>query len=421
MLLGTMRRWSLQRRWVPLATRSQWVRWAGLHVVLLGAMGMRAQSTAARAAGAAPQLQARDTTGERPVVLEVVVHDQAGRPAAGFAGREVTLRDNRKEVAPALPLESGGSAATQIEFVIDAVNSTLEQVARSEDQVEAYLRLSGGVLARPTAVMVVSDAEPKEKPGEAGGSVSGTDVTLHHRQLFVHRIPASTDGAVLAKELEANRPGLHRILAAQGGVGESERVRLSLEALSFLGNAESSAPGAKLVIWVSPGWPLLARTEAKTQEQLFASVVYFSDLLRSARMVLYAVSPEGVVGRGAPEAGGLAYLSRPDVMRATGHAASLPEADAGASYASYLKGAKSAKHADANDLALQVLAVQSGGLALARDNDLGGMIARCAADASALYSVTYVPAQGAANEEYHAVELSLPGAVARTRAGFYSR
>ena len=70
---------------------------------------------------------------------------------------------------------------------------------------------------------------------------------------------------------------------------------------------------------------------------------------------------------------------------------------------------------------MQVLAVQSGGLALAESNDLASMVRQCVADAKAAYQLSFIPS--ANKDTYHQLELRInrPGLVARTSQGFYQQ
>jgi len=290
---------------------------------------------------------------------------------------------------------------SQIIFVLDAVNSSLAELAKSEDAIEDFLRARAGKLEQPTSVLIVSDSEPRGTSSQTTTSNTNTRA-LHQRGLFVHQIPPSTDGSVLEQELMKYKVGLHRILDSQADVGQAERVHLSLEALSFITSGASSLPGAKLVIWISPGWPFLARSEAKSSEQLFDSVIYFSNLLRTARIILYAINPEGVTPKdSSAEIEGFLLNSRASAIRANGHAPGMPTELTDSYYAEYVKGVRTAEQSNPNDLALRVLAYQSGGLVLQNNNDLGAQIRRCTADADALYTLSYTPVHGSGDDVYH--------------------
>ena len=69
------------------------------------------------------------------------------------------------------------------------------------------------------------------------------------------------------------------------------------ETLQELAVREASRPGRKIILWVSPGWPLLSgpniELTTKQQENLFAHIVSLSTILREGRITLYSVDPLG--------------------------------------------------------------------------------------------------------------------------------
>ena len=75
------------------------------------------------------------------------------------------------------------------------------------------------------------------------------------------------------------------------------------------------------------------------------------------------------------------------------------------------------------DLSLQVLAIQSGGLALSSSNDVTSMLQNCLADAEAYYEMSFDPAPADHRDEYHnlVIQVSKPGLTARTRTGYYAQ
>ena len=73
------------------------------------------------------------------------------------------------------------------------------------------------------------------------------------------------------------------------------------------------------------------------------------------------------------------------------------------------------------NLALQVLALESGGRVFNTGNDVAGEIAVCAGDANAYYEVVYDIAPGDGPAEYHALEIKLGkrGLTPHTLTGIY--
>jgi VWFA-related protein len=200
--------------------------------------------------------------------------------------------------------------------------------------------------------------------------------------------------------LDRQEARLHVIRRSEGAYGDRERLELSLDALRQFARHEAETPGRKLLVWVSPGWPLLddpgLEMTSKAEEWVFENIVSLSDALRWARITLYAVDPLG-----------------------TGDAGRLRTS----AYKAYLKGVKKASQALPGNLALQVLANQSGGLVLNSSNDLEGQIAKCVADASSFYVLTFDALPGDGPNEYHALEVRIgkAGLTARARSGYYAQ
>ena len=94
-------------------------------------------------------------------------------------------------------------------------------------------------------------------------------------------------------------------------------------------------------------------------------------------MTLYSVDPEG-----AESAGGARNFY----------------------YKEFLKPVTSARICAPANLALQVLAVQTGGLAFTASNDIAGQISQCVADADSFYTLTVDATAADRPNEFHAVE-----------------
>jgi hypothetical protein len=92
-------------------------------------------------------------------------------------------------------------------------------------------------------------------------------------------------------------------------------------------------------------------------------------------------------------------------------------------YQDFIKGVKKPSQAQFGDLALQAIAVQSGGRVSNSSNDVAGEIATCAVDASNYYVLEFegVPADGP--NEYHTLDVKIgkPGLKAITLTGYYAQ
>ncbi len=183
-----------------------------------------------------------------------------------------------------------------------------------------------------------------------------------------------------------------------GADGALERFQISERALAAIAENESRKPGRKLLIWVGPGWPMLQSTRFAApndtnQRRYFDAIVEATNKLREARITVYSVS-----GLDA-NAGGQGYL-----------------------YQSFLKGVPSPHEANAGNLALKVLVVQTGGRILGPGNDLAEQIAQCLVDANNFYSISFNPPPAVHADEFHElkVQIDKPGVKVRTNAGYYN-
>ena len=92
-------------------------------------------------------------------------------------------------------------------------------------------------------------------------------------------------------------------------------------------------------------------------------------------------------------------------------------------YRDYVKGIASSRQAEPGDLAVQVLAMQSGGLVLGPDGDPVTHMNECVADASGYYEIAFEAAAETTIDAYHevAIRIDKPGLTARTRNGYYTQ
>ncbi len=333
----------------------------------------RPPATAPRAVGAV-------TPGGR-IRLDVVVNDAAGKPISGLQPWDFKLLDD-EQPQKILSFRAYDGATVKPEppveviLVIDTANLPFQQVAVVRQQVIAFLRENGDNLKQPVSLVLLNDAGIRMQPRP------------------------SVDGDALAEVVQQIKGSIGTINAAMGGEGLLERFQLSVREISGIAENEALKPGRKLLIWVGPGWPILTRSELryyseKDQRRDFNAIVELSTKLREARMVVYSVVPSNLGGSD------LTY---------------------GLRYQGYLKGVKSPTNVDTGDLALGVLAIQSGGEVLGPDNDLAGQINRCTADANAFYTISFNPPRSEHADEYHELKVTIdqPGMKVRTNAGYYN-
>ncbi len=317
----------------------------------------------------------------RNITLDVVVNDRSAKPVSGLQQQDFTLFDNKQPQKILSFRAVEGAKATpdppiEVILVVDEVNTSFQNVARARYQVEKFLGENGGELALPVSLVLLSDAGTK-----IGNS-------------------ATRDGKALIADLNANRNALRISGRAQGFYGANDRLQLSVRTVQQLAEREATRPGRKLMVWISPGWAYLSgpnvQLSSKDEQGIFNSVVSLSDALRRARITLYSVDPLGTA-----DAVGIRTTY----------------------YEQFLKGVKAANKVQIGNLALQVLADQSGGLVLNGSNDAASEIERCVTDAKAFYVLSFDGLPGDGPNEYHALEVKIdkPGMKARTRYGYYAQ
>jgi hypothetical protein len=148
--------------------------------------------------------------------------------------------------------------------------ATPESLGYEREQIDKFLRADGGKLPHPTTIAVLTDTGTQIYPG------------------------FSTDGNVLSASLDQYTVSL-RTLRREDLFGAAGLFQLSLENLHELAAREAPGPGRKVILWVSPGWPLLSgpnvELDASEQQKLFGNIVDFSTQFLRARITLYSIDP----------------------------------------------------------------------------------------------------------------------------------
>jgi VWFA-related protein len=313
------------------------------------------------------------------LVLDVVVADHSGKPRAGLTQNDFVVRDNGqpRKILSFRAVDGVAEPPVKIILMVDEVNTTFSHVAYERDQLRKFLMQNGGQLTHPVSLGFFTDT-------------NGTELQPN----------SSTDGKALLASFDDHETRLRTIRRSTGFYGAEERFTLSQKNLGMLAAAEARLPGRKLVIWISPGWPILSGPNvsltAKQEQGLFSSIVWLANALRQARITLYSVDPLGVEDAATNR---LTY------------------------YEEFLKPVAAPKNAQAGNLALQVLSRQSGGQALNSSNDITEQVNRCVADADAFYTLTVDPAPSDRPNELHSVDVKVetPGLAARTRNVYYGQ
>ncbi len=318
----------------------------------------------------------------RRISLDVVVTDKSGKVIPGLQQEDFKLVDN-KQPQPILSFQAvAGTAQTaappqqQVILLVDAANTGYQSVLFERQQLQKLLQQNGGRLPLPMSLVFLTDTSTEIQP-----------VTTNN-------------GNALLQTLDANQTGLRSITRSQGFYGGEERVQLSIAALQKLASYEETQPGRKLLIWLSPGWPLLSgpgvELSNKARQWIFKVIVSLSAALRESRVTVYSIDPLGLADAGT---------GRTDY------------------YKTFLKGVASVNRVEGGNLALGVIAIQTGGQVLNSSNDLVGLISTCLEDTKAFYTISFDSPPADGPDEYHSLQIKLdkPGLSARTRTGYYAQ
>ncbi len=311
---------------------------------------------------------------DNAIHLDVVVAPKSGEPLSGLHQQDFTVLDNNtNNPITSFRAVSGSSTGVEVVILIDAVNTSYQNIAYERQEISKFLRRNGGHLAYPTTLALITDT----------GNKMQNDF--------------STDGNAIDKSLNDATIGLRDLRRSSGFYGATERLQLSLSAIGQLTAYEAARPGRKIILWISPGWPILSGPEIqldkKQQDQLFNNVVQISTAMRKARITLYSLDSLGV---------------SENLARVT-------------YYQDFLKGVKKPGQTAFGDLALQVLAVQSGGQAL-NSSGLAQIMQKSLDDCKAFYEITIQPLPAESRDEYHQLDVKIaqPGLTTRSRTGYYA-
>ena len=323
------------------------------------------------------------STTEGLIKLDVLVTGKTGKPVAGLGLKDFTLLDNDQpqEIVSFQAVDGTTAPAGSFEviLVIDTLNLQASQIPLAKSEAERFLRENHGHLAQPVSLYLLSNPLIPSMRDSASS-----------RPRLSSMPQPSTDGNALAEAIArgGDLPVIRQIPAFHvdrsfgikvSGTGH-QALNPSLSSLGSIVLAERRRPGRKLLFWLSPGWHVW--------DNGFDEVTEFSTRLREARIALW----------------------------------SWPYPDRDYSYQGFLAPVRSAKQVLPGHMALDVLAVQSGGGLLDTSSELTTMIDRCIERESVFYTLTFDPPITNQVDEYHDLKVvaGKPDMTAGARSGYYN-
>jgi VWFA-related protein len=306
--------------------------------------------------------------------LDVVVDTKSGQPVTNLHQQDFTVLDNKTpRPITSFRVMSAAEEPVHVILFLDAVNTPYQMLAYMREGTEKFLKEKEGTLAYPTSVAVLTDD---------GAQIENT---------------FTTDGNTLSDALKHHQVGLREINRASDWSGP-ERLDICLNAFHQILNYAGNLPGRKLILWLSPGWPLVSGPRIylseKDEDRIFRDIESVSSQMWQQNITLYNINPIGV-------------------------GESLNHTDY---YQSFLNGVAKPSQASLGNLGLQVFAIHSGGVAIESNSDVTGNIRTCLADAQSWYEIIYDPLPGDKPNEYHRIEVKLDqrNLIARARDSYYA-
>ncbi|MGA7243236.1 MAG: VWA domain-containing protein [Terracidiphilus sp.] len=327
-------------------------------------------------ASANPAFEPVTTVQQRPIFLDVAATDSSGKPVGDLEPFDISVLDEGQQRKILGFRRTDGSVGSKLDppveviIVLDAVNLPYQATTRLRLEIDKFLRENGGHLAQPVSIYMFTSEGLRVQPAP------------------------SKDGNALAAMLDEST-GTVRARDLSGGVYSlQEQFQSSYKTISGIAENLSHKAGRKVVIWLGPGWPLLTerffiQTDV-SRETYFRQIAALQNKLREARITLYSL------------------------FTIAGVTNTL--------YENYLKPVREVRKMEIGDMAVQVLALHSGGRVLEPSNDVKGQIDACVAEVGEYYTIAFAPPPAAKADEYHDLKVTVgrPGVTVRTNSGYYN-
>ena len=254
-------------------------------------------------------------------------------------------------------------------FVLDAIDLLPQQLTQTESAIVNFLRRNSGRLEATCFLYRLT------RDGLFSSSKLSRDGNTLAKEVEQHKSPRTVWRS--GRNSEPNLLGSSNV--------RSQRNPLSLRALGSIAIDQREIGGRKVVMWISPGWPVNGGTIG------FNEATELYTRLREARITLDNVNP-------------------------------WPNPDLSLNYRDYLESPRSQKDMNPAKMALQVIATHTGGLVLDSSGDLDRDIKRCVEEERSFYTLTFNPRHTYQMDEFHdlRVRVDRPALTVRAPTGYYN-
>jgi VWFA-related protein len=341
----------------------------------------------------------RTTT--REVVLDVIVSNGSGHPLSGLDKNAFTIKEDGvaqsirtfEENGPGRS-HSADTATTEDILLLDEVNTRYADAAYARHCLHRLVEKHGAKLEEPTSLLVLT----------------GDGLAVLHEP--------TQDGNALLRALDGRNPTLPTDLLMVGGSHDVRRLDLSLLAILKIALTGKDPDHRRNLIWIGSGFSITANSLMTDEGRgsLYDTIRDISMELLRARMAVYTIDPIGV-----PSVVYRVDSSEPSLVR--GEAASQAlSVTANSGFGSSLQEHFENGNLGMADVALQSLAVETGGRAFVGRNDVDELVMASEREGAHYYTLTYYPSNRDFNGKFRTISVSVDrsSAVARTRAGYFA-
>ena len=382
-------------------------RWSALSVgLVLLTMALPASSQTPTLKTRTREQRERQYLEAHRITLNIQVADGAGKLVSDLAAADFTLFDNNQPRKIAgLHMIDGEmlNDATEVIILLDAVNSTAQELETERQAIFNYLAHGHGPLPYPTSFALWFNGHLKAAAATTDRNALGRAFVSLTKN--VHSNACAPVDASVEQAVEGGGPGALQ----QGGIGQraagiAECLQVhfkdSIAALDGIALQQKTIGGRTILIWAGAGWPILSDVEfgrltPKARAGYFEEVVEVLRDLRDSQVTIDVVSP--------PDGTREKELARIDVK-------------------ALIAGTNSVNDAGPSSLALPVLATQTGGRTLTESRDLTADLSSCIRDAAGYYALLFEAMPAASPHEFHRIEVKVnrPNLDVRTMTAYYA-